>query len=229
MRCAACGARNPASASWCTQCYTPFAASEAAATTGPAAAAGPAADEAAAAERPAGAARSVPSTGPGARDVREQAGSVEWRCRRCDRWSPLLATSCVTCGNPRQGFGEEAAPPDRELAPGPLLGASAVLPGAGHVLAGRVGTGVARLLLWSLWLLSGLAAIRGADGAAASVPGVVLLAGAGVLWGATLVDAQRLAAGDDRELLGPRPLRWLVGGVIVALVLAVLVATVIAR
>jgi hypothetical protein len=104
-----------------------------------------------------------------------------------------------------------------------------VLPGAGHLLAGRTGTGSARLLLWLLWLVGGLSTARGAGDVRLAAPGLVLLAGAAVLWAATLVDVRRLAAGDDAELLAPRPLLWLVGGVLVALVLAVSAAAFLGR
>jgi hypothetical protein len=230
VRCPACDARNAASAGWCTQCYAPLGQ-----VAAPRAAAIADGDEA-----PAGdSTRDVPDRDVhdrGARDrdardrdVRERAGVVEWRCPRCEAWSPLLAPTCVACSGPRQGFGEVVAP-GRERLPPPeyLVGASVVLPGAGHLVAGRVGTGAARLLLWLVWLLPGLAIVRGAAGVAA-LPGIAMLAGAGALWAATLVDAQRLASGDDRELLAARALRWLVGAVLVAVVLAVLLATVASR
>jgi hypothetical protein len=209
VRCAACGARNAATAGWCTQCYAPLGA-----------AAPPPAEEVV----------SPDLLPPSDRDVRDREGVVEWRCTRCDTWSPLLAASCVTCGGARQGFGErepERARPD--LDPRLLTGASVVLPGAGHLLAGRVGTGTARLLLWSLWLVGGLSTARGAGSALVATPGLVLLAGAAALWAATIVDARRLTAGDDREVLAPRPLLWLVGGVLVALVLAVSAAAFLGR
>jgi hypothetical protein len=155
---------------------------------------------------------------------------VEWRCRRCEAWSPLLSSTCTTCGGPREGFGEDTAPdaarvPDVSV----LLAVSVVLPGVGHLLAGRAGTGVARLALWLLWLAPGLPAVLGAQGAVAALPGLVLLAGAAVLWAATLVDVQRLAGGDGREVLTSRRLLWLVGAVVAGAVLAVFVVTLTVR
>jgi hypothetical protein len=235
VRCAACGARNSATAGWCTQCYAPLGASSP-----------PAAEEVAAPDLapPSGAAASsvaeppspaVPGGAPGPtsvspRDVRDVDGTVEWRCARCDGWSPLLAATCATCGRARLGFGERE--PDRaspDVDPRLLTAASVVLPGAGHLLAHRPGTGSARLLLWLLWLVGGLATVRGAGSLRLAAPGLVLLAGAAVLWAATLVDVRRFATGDDREVLAARPLLWLVGGVLVALVLAVLAAAFLAR
>jgi hypothetical protein len=110
-----------------------------------------------------------------------------------------------------------------------LLAASVVLPGVGHLIAGRPGTGAARLVLWLLWLGPGIAAVLGAQGAVAALPGLVLLAGAAVLWVTTLIDVQRLAGGDGRELLTSRRLLWLVGAVVVGAVLAVFLVTLAVR
>jgi hypothetical protein len=234
VRCAACGARNAATAGWCTQCYAALGA-----------AAAPPVEEVASPDvlppadlrSPAVPAPSSPGELPrdpasaaSDRDVRDRDGTIEWRCARCDTWSPLLAASCATCGGAREGFGEREATRGRpDVDPRLLTGASLVLPGAGHLLAGRAGTGSARLLLWLLWLVGGLATARGAGSALVATPGFVLLAGAAVLWAATLVDVRRLTVGDDREVLAPRPLLWLVGGVLVALVLAVSAAAFLGR
>jgi hypothetical protein len=110
-----------------------------------------------------------------------------------------------------------------------VLTASALLPGAGHLLVGRVGTGVARLLLWVLWLPAGSALVRAAGGVVVAAPGLALLVGAGLLWVATLVDARRLAAGVDREVLAPRALLWLVAGVVGLVVVLALVGTFVGR
>jgi hypothetical protein len=251
VRCAACGARNSDRATWCTQCYAPLG-DAAAPTLG-----GPPADEPPDAptstsfgsqplgsqplgsqpfgsERsaaPPSAAEPAPAAAGGAhRDVRDRGGVVEWRCRRCEAWSPLLSSTCVTCGGPREGFGEDT-PPDPARVPdvSVLLAVSVVLPGVGHLLAGRSGTGVARLALWLLWLGPGLPAVLGAQAAVAALPGLVLLAGAAVLWAATLVDVQRLAGGDGPEVLTSRRLLWLVGAVVAGAVLAVFVATLTVR
>jgi uncharacterized membrane protein YidH (DUF202 family) len=82
--------------------------------------------------------------------------------------------------------------------------------------------------LWSLWLVPGVATLRGSDGVR-TLPGVVLVLGAALLWAATLVDARWAVEGDRRELLAPRALAWLVGGVVLAVVAAVLVAASAAR
>jgi hypothetical protein len=251
VRCAACGARNSDRATWCTQCYAPLGDAAAPPPGGPPADEPPVTPTSPApgsqppgsqplGSPPLGSERSAPASsaavpasdaaGGADRDVRDRDGVVEWRCRRCEAWSPLLSSTCTTCGGPREGFGEDppttaARVPDVSV----LLAVSVVLPGVGHLLAGRPGTGVARLLLWLLWLGPGLPAVLGAQGAVAALPGLVLLAGAAVLWATTLVDVQRLAGGDGREVLTSRRLLWLVGAVVAGAVLAVFVATLTVR
>jgi hypothetical protein len=251
VRCPACGARNSATASWCTQCYAALHAGAGSAPAdgeerGAPIAGTPPVQPTEPRTEPPTEPRTEPRTEPPteppatgtpvdrggttvARDVRERDGEVEWRCGRCAAWSPLLVSACTTCGGSRHGFGGPAADrPGREVSPAATTGLSVVLPGAGHLLAGRPGTGGARLVLWALWLLGGLSIVRGAGGARVAMPGLVLLVGAAILWAGTLVDVRRLTAGDDRELLAPRPLLWLVGAVIVAVVVAALAAAVLA-
>jgi hypothetical protein len=214
VRCDRCGARNAEGATWCTQCYASFTAPPAPAPVSPA----PVSPERAGQER-----------GGQDRDVRVVGGAVEWRCRRCEGWSALAAPTCTTCAAPRAGFGEEAATaPSRAVDPVVAVGASLLLPGAGHLLVGRTGTGAARAILWLLWVVPGIAALRASDGLRA-LPGLVLVLGAAALWAATLVDVRRAAEGDPQEVLAPRMLAWLVGGVVLAVVVAVLVATTTAR
>jgi TM2 domain-containing membrane protein YozV len=208
VRCHACGARNTARAPFCTQCYAPLAEPPPANAGPPRATAG----------------------GRVGRDVRDRGGEVEWRCRRCGSWSALTATTCTTCGGGREGFGlGSVGRADRPVPPAAVLAASALLPGAGHLLVGRVGTGGARLLLWALWVPAGLALVRAAGGVVVAAPGLALLLGAGLLWVATLVDARRLTIGDPRELLTSRPLSWLVAAVVGLVVLLALVGTVAGR
>lgn len=217
MRCAECGARNPEGAEWCTQCFVRFG--------------GPALDRSSA---PSGA--PVPADGAGAptggtrvaspepaRDIREREGLVEWRCPICEGWTALEVPACTSCGAPRLGFGDDRpAEPARDIEPTTLLAASILLPGLGHVLAGRVGTGVARIVLYVLWVGGGLALLLGSGGA--TLLGVVLLLGALVLWAGTLVDVQQLARPGGGEVLGPRALGLLVGAVTLLMVLSAFAA-----
>ena len=245
MRCPSCGALNPAAATWCGQCLTRFAAADATsavASDPPPSDAGPASaaedgrplDEASdptASDEDAVHDASLPDAR--VRDVRTVAGEVEWRCRVCDGWNALLLPACVTCGTVREGFG--AVPGAREpitTSVRALLLASAVCPGAGHVLAGRRGPGAARALLWVLWAGGARLLASAAGTGDARAPGLVLAVGAGVLWIATLRDTAALAGSartsgapvDPRPWLGGRALAILVavvtGGLLLSLVLA---------
>jgi hypothetical protein len=167
-----------------------------------------------------------PSVGAGARDaaardVRTVDGEVEWRCGTCDRWSPLAADRCLACGSPRTGFGDPPPRPvvadDRRAG---LVVASIALPGLGHLLAGRLGSGLARLVLGLSWLLGGIAIARAAAASGAAIlPAVPLLLGAAIVWTGSVADAASL---DRRELLRPRVLTVLTGVVLGTLVLALL-------
>lgn len=214
MRCPACGARNSGGAGWCTQCYAPL--GDATAPPPVEVATGPRPDPAP--EGPASA------TSASARDVRTVGDEVEWRCARCRDWSPLLAEACRTCGGPRTGFGgpvnrPAAGPTDR----GRAVAASVLLPGLGHLLAGRAGTGIARLLLGLSWLVGGVAIAAGADGGGRALPAIPLLLGAVIVWAASIRDAAVLGTGD--ELLRPRVLAGLTVAVVGTLLLAAVAAT----
>ncbi len=241
MRCPACGARNAASADWCTQCYAALAVpgAEESATTAelPEVAAPSAPPQPPADAPPPGGVPAVPappdapaegSVPPDAEaaDVRTRDGEVEWRCAVCSGWCALTAPTCTVCGAPRQGFGTETGPaePRRDLPLAAVIGISLVLPGSGHLLIGRIGTGVARLLLALLWVLGGFAMLRGAGGGAALGPALVLFTGAAVVWIGTALDVRTVLTGRGSEVLTSRVLLWLVVGVTVALVATLLLA-----
>lgn len=211
IRCTSCGATEPAGAGWCGQCLTPFAvvppdtASPSTAPDAPPPGVPPA-------PTPDGAADAA------ARDVRTVDGEVEWRCAACDGWNPLLAVRCTRCGTERTGFGTAAEVRGRPVAAlGLRVATSAVLPGLGHLLSGRAGTGTARLLLWLLWAAGGVGLLGGP-----LAPAAVLLLGAAVLWATTLADVVALPDGPER--LGARPLGALTAAVTVGLVVASLAA-----
>jgi hypothetical protein len=200
VRCPSCGARNADGADWCTQCYAPLGGAT-----------------------PPPEVETSTDLAP-SRDVRTVGDEVEWRCARCRSWAPLLAEACTTCGAPRTGFGEPARrpgpqPQDR----GRLVAASVLLPGLGHLLAGRVGTGVARLLLGLSWAAGGLAIARSAGTEGRILPAVPLLLGAIIVWAASIRDAAVL--GDGPELLRPKVLAGVTVAVVGTLLLAAVAAT----
>jgi hypothetical protein len=245
VRCDTCGGRNSDDAAWCTQCYAPFQEAEPASDplippSQPTAPSDPETGDAPQPDAPAsflqtstdvsgGAAEAAPSsTDPSSepagrtdRDIREIDGRVEWRCSTCASWVALENPVCATCGAARVGFGDPATPTANvtDVAERTLLGASAVLPGAGHLLAGRVGSGITRAALFLLWAAGGLWWILSTqDGRS---PGVVLLVGAVVLWGTTLIDINAVARQRVAEPFGVRGLLWTVVGVTGLLMLMV--------
>ena len=149
---------------------------------------------------------------------------VEWRCAACDSWTPLEASSCGTCSSPRAGFGPATATladPQPRVGLGPALVASALLPGLGHLLRGAPGTGVGRVLLWTMWAGGGVALVASAG---LSPGALVLLLAAVALWAVSLLDLRRAAAGEAPVADG-RVLAWSVVVVTLLLVGAVLGTT----
>ncbi|TVR21411.1 MAG: hypothetical protein EA387_10250 [Nitriliruptor sp.] len=234
MRCPSCGAHNVDAAAWCTQCFERFDVrgdpSQEPAPPQPAAPPlppGPA-DPPVVADTPPplpGPPPLPPEVAPttqgrtAQRDIRVDGDRIEWRCASCEGWNPLERPDCGGCGSARVGFTPGTATPPAVATTGgaaPLL-ASALLPGLGHLLVGRPGSGIARLLLWLLWA-GGAGAIlvsAGLTGAAL----VLALAAIG-LWILTLHDLLQLARGRPEVLTG-RVLAW---SVVVVTTLLVLLA-----
>lgn len=223
MRCAACGATNAASADWCTQCYAPLETRLPAAGrgTGDAGDAGEEGQAGPAAEgrQPAG------TNGSSMEGFRTRDGAVEWECPACGTWTVVEELRCAACGTPVSARWEHPdsrpAGPDPRFSP-PWTAAlllSAVVPGAGHIGLRRFGTGLARAVLFAVWVAGGVALWR-AGGAVAGAP---LVLGAVALWAGSLLDLRALRAGR-RELLAGRALLWLVVGVLGASIVGAFVA-----
>lgn len=237
LRCPACAATNPDSATWCNQCLRdlglpddpevpparrPRTAGPAPSGTSPASAAPTGADTDISAREATGAA------------FRRTDSDVEWRCPTCGGWSSMDDDACTQCLTPLRARLEAAAEP----AAGPAaptgvhtagahgrsptrhggldvqrmrtrtVALNAVLPGLGHLLVGWVGSGLARILLFGVWVVGGLL-LSSAGGVVAALP---LFAGAGVLWLAGLFDGWQVVTGA-RQVLSGRALLWLVVGV----------------
>lgn len=240
--CAQCGARNAAGAPWCTQCYTPFGSSDQGGDE-PAAADGTPDAEPESAPAPAAPGVSPARGGPPGdepetpqappvsatqRDIRQRAdGEIEWRCATCEGWNDLGVAACVACGAPRRGFGSEPQEPAEQLDEDRLVAASVLLPGLGHLRAGRTGSGVARAVFAVGWLVGGLLLLLAAAraGGGAYLAAVPLLAGAAAVWVLTVWDIRSLARGEDTERLDGRVLLWLMAGVTGALVLVLILDT----
>jgi hypothetical protein len=193
-RCPACGGLVSADLEWCSQCFTRFddggpeTAPEEEATEGePAGPESPAEGRSPPARPPAKA-----GTG-GERAVRVvEEGRVLWDCPVCGQENDLDTSVCSRCGTTFGRLFEEPEPPPR-TSPQRAAGLSLLVPGAGHVAAGRVAEGVARAVIFAFTLgmvVAILGAGRGLGGPL--VPLVVLFVGAAAtLYLATAVDAYR--------------------------------------
>ena len=253
MRCTSCGAHNHDEARWCNQCFTdlldPARRQQAPGDDIAPPAAGSARPESAATGRPtagtperdaggraAGAAGgvSLSATGEGFRATDE---GLEWQCPRCASWSPIAADRCDSCqapfasriaANDRGGQrarprGEPVPLQPRTVETGRVMLLNALLPGAGHIAAGWIGSGLARLVLYCVWVVGG-AAISSAGGAIVAAP---LLLGAAILWLASMHDGWQLRERGP-QLLNGRALLWLVIGVTVLTLAGVAIAAVVA-
>ncbi len=205
MTCEACGATNPDTARWCNQCLAPLGVAERRedGRAGDASAPEPG--------PPAGTGSGDPTVaGPGPAPEQETTPSERgWPCPVCASATTAPDTACATCGADLAAYylregGDERPTPPWAMA----LVLSALAPGAGHVLLRRPASAAARLLLFLVWALGGIAMLGGGPGAVlAAGP---LLLGAAVLWLGSLGDVALASQGAGRELLSARVLLWLV-------------------
>lgn len=159
-----------------------------------------------------GAAREPGAADDGAPPDELAPGERGWPCVACGHENPIALDTCGACGSPfaaqlRGRSGREASP---RVTVGALV-AGALLPGMGHVGVGAHASGVARVGLYLLWLLGGVALLGG--GTAALPAAMPLLLGAFVVWAASLADLVALGNGG-RQILQGRTLLWLVVGVL---------------
>ncbi|CAN5741456.1 hypothetical protein BH24ACT14_BH24ACT14_23990 [soil metagenome] len=213
MRCPSCAASNPDDARWCGQCFVGLNQPEPEPPPAPVAPASPIVSVPA--EAAGNAVQRSPATSieqlrtPGMRRRGEQ---VEWECAHCGEYHSIDSLRCDVCG---ASFADryrttEAEAPQANWTLAMAL--SALAPGAGHVLLGRYGAGLGRLLLFVVWLL-GAFALLNATGSGAALVAAPLLFGVAVLWVTGLVDIQRLRQGRP-FLLSNRALLWLEVGVV---------------
>lgn len=238
-RCDACGARNPHTAAWCGQCYAPLHTAPPPARPAPAAPSSPPAAVPAqdppgllplppsVAEPIAGAAPTEPRDLPpsmmdpatlvGGGRFRETGAGLQWSCGVCEEWNALELVACSRCYaafGPVLGADAQDPPPD--VAPGLLLGASVLLPGAGHALLRLRGEAFTRMLLALVWGIGGVTMFVSARSSGQpALPAVPLLVGWLVLAAASANDAHVVGTGQGRVLLEPRRLLWLVVAVVV--------------
>ncbi len=218
VRCARCGAGNPAGATWCGQCHARFEAS-----------ADEAADRAADAPGTDTPGHDAPaSVGPSwsMPVVDRDGGEVHWTCPLCQTRNPLDAGTCERCGSTLASFfATRAAEPSRRSSVRVAVALSAVLPGLGHWALGKAGAAVARAILfvWTVGLSVLLLARPPAAGRAAVLAVcVVFLIAAVAIWVVSMLETMRLAEGDDRPMLPRHAFTWLTAGLSVVLMLGLL-------
>jgi len=215
IRCPNCNATNPDSAPWCGQCYTSFAAPDP--EPGPRPDPSPAA---ATATAPAGTVRESGGFRRGEDD------RVEWACVNCGAYNDLDLTACQVCWT---SFGARFEDATESQGPADYARArrsSAFLPGLGHYQLGQAGSGLARMVLFVIWLAGGIALVlAGARGIIAALP---LLFGGTVVYVASLLDLDRQRTGRP-ELLAGRTLLWLVVGVTLGTLVLVFASALLGR
>lgn len=208
MRCPTCGGRNAESAEWCSLCFAPL-------RETPPVEVAPPVDVA-----PPAAAASTATSSDGR--FRRTDDGLDWRCAACDRWNPIERQTCASCSEPFvRTLGVEEAGVRTDVSEVAVVGASILLPGAGHVLLGRGAAGALRIVLYLSWLLGGIVLLAAAAGSGRSpIAALPLLFGALTVLLASVVEAQRTVSGDETVLLTPRVLLWLVVVVLGALMLS---------
>ena len=221
VSCPNCGARNATAAAWCTQCFAPLGQGGAGVQPDPQPDPQPDAEEPPVSRQGGrdGAAAAADPDAAG-RDIRQRDGEVEWRCDACETWQPLGLIHCGTCGTVRTGFGYLPRTARVRATPTTALVVSVVLPGLGHLLLGAIGAGIARLVLWAVWIVGGIGLVL--EPASRGIGGV-LVVGALALWLASLVGVWRLGTGEP-DPVGTRMLAVGVGAVTLLMVLVAVAA-----
>ena len=215
VSCSQCGARNPAEAEWCGQC---FASLQEQNVVG---------DELPFNDEPAEDVTSAPEGAPAPSPAEAATGRPEaasepktstWVCSVCETANALEVEHCSACGTSIfRAFGAEVEE-DINVDPQQALLRSVMFPGLGHAHAkqGLLGSAIGGLTLMSLGFGIGLAATG------LGSFGWPLLLGALGVWVAAAFDAYRIAGGQETStlLLKPRVITALVGSVVVTVILA---------
>lgn len=202
--CSQCGARNPAAAEWCGQCFASLGDETVEPMETPTAVI-----EAPAPRSSVEAAESSTASG-------QKSGT--WVCSVCEIANPLTVEQCSACGTSIfRAFGaavEEQIMVDPQRA----LLRSVMFPGLGHAYAkqGLLGSAIGGLTLMSVGFGIGLVA------SGLGSFGWPLLLEALAVWAAAAFDAYRIAGGQmvNTMLLRPRVISALVGSVMITVILA---------
>jgi hypothetical protein len=144
-----------------------------------------------------------------------------WACSRCGADNPLAQDTCSVCEATFADLVREPRSSRTVGDPGKAALLSLFLPGAGHAYLGLWAQGIARAVL-SAWAVSAFltGAIGGEGASRLLVAGFFALASA-ALWGVAAHDAYREGKGEtDSVILGGRAFLWVVLGLLMALVVA---------
>ena len=215
--CSHCGARNPAEAEWCGQCFAPLSdriedreiPPPAGETAEPARAVR---EDVVAMATPVGTADGAQPEGP----VAPAKGT--WVCSVCEVTNALETEQCSACGTSIFTSFGAAVEEQVRVDPQQALLRSVVFPGLGHAYAkqGLLGSAIGGLAIMSIGFGIGLVVTGVGD-----LGWPILLQAAGV-WVAAAFDAYRIAGGQETSalLLKPRVITALVGGVMITVILA---------
>ena len=234
-RCPNCGGLVGADAEWCTQCFARLTDPEptapeagegesasAPAPAGPAEGSEGTEDLGAIEEGPGGFLRLGPKTGIGA-GLHAKGESIVWDCAMCGTENPLEAAVCSVCGTP---FGKIFEEPEEgpSVDPGRAATFSLFFPGIGHFLAGRVGEGFARAVVFAFSLVLGILSIGPVRAGSRGLHLMLMLlsfAVSAAIYVTSTADAGRAARGEPQIL----PMRVLLYGAVGLIFLAIVVLT----
>ena len=242
-RCPNCGGLVGDTAEWCGQCFTRLNGGERPA----AAAAEPEAPEIPEMEGPEAPPTAPPAAGgdgqptappprsapprpasgidapPG---IRTTPDGIVWDCPTCGEANPIEAETCPVCGTT---FGKLFKEPDAgpKVDPGRAAAMSLIFPGVGHYVVGRAAEGIARAIVFSFALATGLLSLFAAIGGGSPlflVVMVVSLGSAAGLYVLSTLDAGR-AAQDLPPIVSTRMLLYgAVGLMLLTLILLTIAA-----
>lgn len=194
-------------AEWCGQCYTPLRSERA---------------EPGVTDK--GSATRTVEAGRALRGIEVEGGKPAWTCPVCETRNPIEASVCGVCGTPFARLLEEQEERP-EIDPQSAAVWSMALPGLGLWRLGRRADAVARFAMfgWAFGALMILLVSRfGKGGLGPTFPLFLLFVGASAgIYVLSVVDAYRLASGDQ-PVLSSRVLLWASVGLVL---LSVMIAT----
>ncbi len=153
-----------------------------------------------------------PAQGLGERMILSRGDRIVWACPTCATENPIDNPICSACGTPFRQVLQE--PEDKiEVDPGRAAMFSLFFPGVGHFLVGRRGEGIARGVVFTFAMLTGLVSLgavtRGSGGLYLMLM-LLSLGAAAAIYVVSTLDAGRAANGEP-PLLPSRVLMY--GGI----------------